>query len=50
MVELAPAEVSEKEMLEAIWFGQRHCRTLVELQEDMARESGKANGGETAGA
>ncbi|PYT12537.1 MAG: polyribonucleotide nucleotidyltransferase [Acidobacteria bacterium] len=42
MVEAGASEVSEKEMLEAIWFGQRHCRTLVELQEDMAREAGKA--------
>src|SRR5213594_3082564 len=42
MVESGASEVSEKEMLEAIWFGQQHCRTLVELQEDMAREAGKA--------
>src|SRR2546428_4825145 len=42
MVESGASEVSEKEMLEAIWFGQHHCRTLVELQEDMGREAGKA--------
>ncbi len=42
MVEAGASEVSEKETLEAIWFGQHHCRTLVELQEDMAREAGKA--------
>src|SRR2546425_1078549 len=41
MVEAGASEVSEKEMLEAIWFGQGHCRTLVELQEEVAREAGR---------
>ena len=41
MVEAGANEVSEREMLEAIWFGQQHCRTLVGLQEDLRREVGK---------
>ena len=41
MVEAGASEVSEKEVLEAIWFGQQHCRTLVALQEEMRREVGK---------
>ena len=41
MVEAGASEVSEREMLEAIWFGQQHCRTLVGLQEEMRREVGK---------
>ncbi len=41
MVEAGATEVSEREVLEAIWFGQGHCRTLVALQEEMRREVGK---------
>jgi polyribonucleotide nucleotidyltransferase len=41
MVEAGASEVSEREVLEAIWFGQEHCRTLVNLQEEMRRERGK---------
>jgi polyribonucleotide nucleotidyltransferase len=41
MVEAGASEVSEREVLEAIWFGQQHCRTLVDLQEQMRREIGK---------
>ena len=41
MVEAGANEVSEREMLEAIWFGQQHCRTLVGVQEDLRREVGK---------
>ncbi len=37
MVEAGSSEVSEDEMLEAIWFGQRHCRDIVGLQEDLRR-------------
>jgi polyribonucleotide nucleotidyltransferase len=37
MVEAGSSEVSEDEMLEAIWFGQRHCRDIVGLQEEMRR-------------
>ena len=42
MVEAGSSEVSEREILEAIWFGQEHCRTLVEVQEEIRREIGKA--------
>ncbi len=42
MVEAGASEVSEREILEAIWFGQQHCRALVDLQEQMRREVGKA--------
>ncbi len=41
MVEAGASEVSEREMIEAIWFGQQHCRTLVEAQEDLRRRVGK---------
>jgi polyribonucleotide nucleotidyltransferase len=41
MVEAGASEVSEREVLEAIWFGQEHCRTLVNLQDEMRRERGK---------
>ena len=41
MVEAGASEISEREMLEAIWFGQQHCRTLVGLQEDLRREVGR---------
>jgi len=41
MVEAGASEVSEREMLEAIWFGQEHCRTLVGLQDDLRREAGR---------
>ncbi|MGH9748817.1 MAG: polyribonucleotide nucleotidyltransferase [Candidatus Polarisedimenticolia bacterium] len=41
MVEAGASEVSEQEMLEAIWFGQSHCRTLVGLQEELRREVGR---------
>jgi polyribonucleotide nucleotidyltransferase len=41
MVEAGASEVSEREMLEAIWFGQGHCRTLVGLQEELRREVGR---------
>jgi polyribonucleotide nucleotidyltransferase len=40
MVEAGASEVSEAEMLEGIWFGQRHCRPLVELQEEMRASLG----------
>ncbi len=41
MVEAGASEVSEKEVLEAIWFGQQHCRALVGLQEEMRAALGK---------
>jgi len=41
MVEAGASEVSEQEILEAIWFGQAQARTLVELQEDLRRACGK---------
>jgi len=41
MVEAGASEVSEKEVLEAIWFGQQHCRTLVAVQEELRREVGR---------
>ncbi len=41
MVEAGASEVSEQEVLEAIWFGQTHCRTLVGLQEDLRKEIGR---------
>ncbi|HEU4403007.1 MAG TPA: polyribonucleotide nucleotidyltransferase [Candidatus Polarisedimenticolia bacterium] len=41
MVEAGASEVSEREVLDAIWFGQQHCSTLVEMQEEMRRQSGK---------
>src|SRR5207245_8149225 len=41
MVEAGASEVTEREILEAIWFGQQHCRTLVEVQEDLRRPLGK---------
>jgi polyribonucleotide nucleotidyltransferase len=41
MVEAGANEVSEKEVLEAIWFGQQHCRTLVGLQEEMRTAVGR---------
>jgi polyribonucleotide nucleotidyltransferase len=41
MVEAGASEVSEKEVLEAIWFGQSHCRALVALQEEMRAAIGK---------
>ncbi|MBI1950122.1 MAG: polyribonucleotide nucleotidyltransferase, partial [Acidobacteria bacterium] len=41
MVEAGASEVSEREMLEAIWYGQQHCRTLVGVQEDLRREVGR---------
>jgi polyribonucleotide nucleotidyltransferase len=41
MVEAGASEVSEKEVLEAIWFGQNHCRALVALQEEMRAAIGK---------
>ncbi|HXH28896.1 MAG TPA: polyribonucleotide nucleotidyltransferase, partial [Candidatus Polarisedimenticolia bacterium] len=40
MVEAGASEVSEQEVLEAIWFGQEHCRSLVRLQEEMRGEIG----------
>jgi polyribonucleotide nucleotidyltransferase len=42
MVEAGATEVSEAEVLEAIWFGQQHCRALVGLQEELRREVGRA--------
>ncbi|HKQ98870.1 MAG TPA: polyribonucleotide nucleotidyltransferase [Candidatus Polarisedimenticolia bacterium] len=41
MVEAGASEVSEREVLEAIWFGQNHCRALVALQEEMRAAVGK---------
>src|SRR5262245_11223574 len=41
MVEAGASEVSEQEVLEAIWFGQNHCRALVALQEEMRTAVGK---------
>jgi len=41
MVEAGANEVSEKEVLEAIWFGQQHCRTLVAMQEEMRAAVGR---------
>src|SRR5262245_657590 len=41
MVEAGANEVSEKEVLEAIWFGQQHCRTLVAPQEEMRAAVGR---------
>jgi len=41
MVEAGSSEVSEREVLEAIWFGQGHCKALVAIQEDLRRELGK---------
>ena len=41
MVEAGASEVSEKEVLEAIWFGQTHCRALVALQDEMRAAIGK---------
>jgi polyribonucleotide nucleotidyltransferase len=41
MVEAGASEVSEREVLEAIWFGQQQCRTLVGLQEELRREIGR---------
>jgi polyribonucleotide nucleotidyltransferase len=41
MVEAGASEVSESEVLEGIWFGQQHCRSLVALQEELRREIGK---------
>src|SRR5437773_6743469 len=35
MVEAGASEVSAREMLEASWFGQQHCRALGGLQEDV---------------
>ncbi|HXI02906.1 MAG TPA: polyribonucleotide nucleotidyltransferase, partial [Candidatus Saccharimonadales bacterium] len=42
MVEAGAQEVSEAEVLEALAIGQREIRKLVEMQEEMAREAGKA--------
>ncbi len=41
MVEAGASEVSEAEILEGIWFGQQHCRPLVELQEEMRAAVGR---------
>jgi polyribonucleotide nucleotidyltransferase len=41
MVEAGASEVSEREILEAIWFGQQQCKVLVDLQEQIRREAGK---------
>ena len=41
MVEAGASEVSEKEVLDAIWFGQSQCRALVALQEEMRAAVGK---------
>jgi polyribonucleotide nucleotidyltransferase len=41
MVEAGATEVAEREVLEAIWFGQEHCRALVALQQEMRREIGR---------
>jgi polyribonucleotide nucleotidyltransferase len=41
MVEAGASEVSEKEVLEGIWFGQQQCRILVALQEEMRAALGK---------
>src|SRR6185436_18398960 len=41
MVEAGASEVSEKEVLDAIWFGQNACRELVALQEEMRSALGK---------
>jgi polyribonucleotide nucleotidyltransferase len=41
MVEAGASEVSEQEVLEAIWFGQNHCRTLVAVMEEMRAALGK---------
>jgi polyribonucleotide nucleotidyltransferase len=41
MVEAGASEVSEKEVLEAIWFGQQHCRTLVAMQEELRAAVGR---------
>jgi polyribonucleotide nucleotidyltransferase len=40
MVEAGANEVTEQEVLDAIWFGQEHCRALVRLQEEMRQELG----------
>jgi len=42
MVEAGASEVSEREVLDAIWFGQEQCRALVQLQEELRREVGRA--------
>jgi polyribonucleotide nucleotidyltransferase len=41
MVEAGASEVSESEMLEAIWFGQENCKALVALQEEMRQQVGR---------
>jgi polyribonucleotide nucleotidyltransferase len=41
MVEAGASEVSESEVLDAIWFGQQHCKALVALQEELRAEAGK---------
>ena len=41
MVEAGASEVTEQEVLDAIWFGQGHCRELVGLQEEMRSALGK---------
>jgi polyribonucleotide nucleotidyltransferase len=41
MVEAGASEVSENDVLEAIWFGQQHCRTLVAMQEEMRAAVGR---------
>jgi polyribonucleotide nucleotidyltransferase len=41
MVEAGAGEVSEQEVLDGIWFGQQHCRTLVAMQEEMRQAVGK---------
>src|SRR5262245_59374786 len=41
MVEAGASEVSEQQVLEAIWFGQQHCRTLVALQEELRAAVGR---------
>ncbi len=41
MVEGGSTEVSESELLDGIWFGQRHCKELVALQEAMRAELGR---------
>jgi polyribonucleotide nucleotidyltransferase len=41
MVEAGASEVSEQEVLDAIWFGQNACRELVALQEEMRSALGK---------
>lgn len=42
MVECGAQEVSEEELVEAIEFGHNAIKTLIDVQEQMAREIGKA--------